>query len=387
MEAVSARGREMTRVAMGDNGRMAAVFAPIAEIERILKTIDGYVVIANINSDRQAVIGGASDAVELAMAAFQKAGYDVVPLPVSHAFHTSIVAPASEPLRRTLERLHVHAAATAGRHERGRRVLSDRVPMPCPPSSIFWRGRSPRRCSSSRDCGRCTRRARACSSRSGRRRRCTDSWRTSSASRSDVLALFTNHPKFGDIHELQPGAVRPVCRRLGRARARSRRRGARAMPAGRSDTSQPGGDYRRVPGPARDRAGSSTTATSRASCAASSSSTAIPTRFRNAMLDKHITRLVKSANGDPTFEPITQPADVLKLAARGGAFDLRAGVRHSGRPHPGARPRDPPGDRRRDRRAARRRNSAGDALQDHHQGHATAATAGVCPMPCATTPA
>ena len=30
-----------------------------------------------------------------------------MPLPVSHAFHTTIVAPASEPLRRTLERLRL----------------------------------------------------------------------------------------------------------------------------------------------------------------------------------------------------------------------------------------------------------------------------------------
>ena len=30
LEAVSARGREMTRVSMADNGRMAAVFAPLA---------------------------------------------------------------------------------------------------------------------------------------------------------------------------------------------------------------------------------------------------------------------------------------------------------------------------------------------------------------------
>src|SRR5438477_2881173 len=60
LEAVSARGREMTRVSMDDNGRMAAVFAPLEEVERILKTIGGYVVIANLNSNVQAVIGGAS---------------------------------------------------------------------------------------------------------------------------------------------------------------------------------------------------------------------------------------------------------------------------------------------------------------------------------------
>ena len=109
MEAVSARGREMTAVALGDNGGMAAVFAPLGEIERILKTIDGYVVIANVNSKSQAVIGGESKAIEQAMEAFLKAGYNAVPLPVSHAFHTSIVAGASEPLKRMLERLRLQS--------------------------------------------------------------------------------------------------------------------------------------------------------------------------------------------------------------------------------------------------------------------------------------
>src|ERR1039457_2365839 len=109
LEAVSARGRGMTQVAMDDNGRMAAVFAPLEEVERILKTIQGYVVIANVNSNKQAVVGGASKAVEEAMAAFQKAGYEVSPLPVSHAFHTSIVAGAGTPLRHVLEHLHLQS--------------------------------------------------------------------------------------------------------------------------------------------------------------------------------------------------------------------------------------------------------------------------------------
>jgi acyl transferase domain-containing protein len=109
LEAVSARGREMTRYSPADKGRMAAVFAPLKEIERILKSIDGYVVIANINSEHQSVIGGASSAVEHAMTALLNAGYEVTALPVSHAFHTSIVAPASEPLRSVLERLHLRS--------------------------------------------------------------------------------------------------------------------------------------------------------------------------------------------------------------------------------------------------------------------------------------
>jgi len=48
----------------------------------------------------------------------------------------------------------------------------------------------------------------------------------------------------------------------------------------------------------------------------------IPSELRRAMLEKHVTRLVKSDNGGPTFEYITDVGDVIKLAGRGGAFDL-----------------------------------------------------------------
>ncbi len=48
----------------------------------------------------------------------------------------------------------------------------------------------------------------------------------------------------------------------------------------------------------------------------------IPNRFRHRMLDKNITRLVKSDAGGGRFEPIDDPADVLKLAGRAGRLDL-----------------------------------------------------------------
>src|SRR5208282_5152209 len=48
----------------------------------------------------------------------------------------------------------------------------------------------------------------------------------------------------------------------------------------------------------------------------------IPSRFRQAMLDKHITRLVKSEAGEARFETSTSVSDVIRLAGRGGAFDL-----------------------------------------------------------------
>ncbi|HEY5874656.1 MAG TPA: type I polyketide synthase, partial [Ilumatobacteraceae bacterium] len=109
LEAVSARGSEMAHLTMEDNGAMAAVFAPLDEIEKIVAEAEGYVVIANVNSTSQAVIGGATAAVQAAVEQCRQRDFQTAMLPVSHAFHTSIVAPASEPLRRTLERLELRS--------------------------------------------------------------------------------------------------------------------------------------------------------------------------------------------------------------------------------------------------------------------------------------
>ncbi len=110
LEVVSNRGRAMAKVSLDDNGCMAAVSAPLEEVDRIIKSIDGYVVIANINSPLQSVIGGTTAAIDAALAAFDAAGFQGVKIPVSHAFHTRIVAPASQPLRETIARMDIHPA-------------------------------------------------------------------------------------------------------------------------------------------------------------------------------------------------------------------------------------------------------------------------------------
>ena len=48
----------------------------------------------------------------------------------------------------------------------------------------------------------------------------------------------------------------------------------------------------------------------------------IPHGLRRSMLDRHITRLVKRASGDPTFEAIDNEADVIKLAGRSAPLDM-----------------------------------------------------------------
>ncbi|MDR3574305.1 MAG: SDR family oxidoreductase [Anaerolineaceae bacterium] len=109
LQIVSARGRAMTEVASDDNGCMAAVSAPIEKVEAILAGVDGYVVIANINSPLQCVIGGSTVGVDAAIAAFMAAGFQAVKIPVSHAFHTKIVGPAGNQLRKVVAGMSVNS--------------------------------------------------------------------------------------------------------------------------------------------------------------------------------------------------------------------------------------------------------------------------------------
>ena len=107
--AVSARGREMASVKIDDPGRMAGIATNESVVQEVLAEIPGYVVSANKNCPTQTVIAGESDAVEAAIEAFRSRGVTVYPLPVSHAFHSRIVAPASKPLKKVLERLSLQA--------------------------------------------------------------------------------------------------------------------------------------------------------------------------------------------------------------------------------------------------------------------------------------
>ena len=53
------------------------------------------------------VIAGETEAMEKAIKSFADLGIQCVKLQTSHAFHSKIVAPANEPLRRFLESLEL----------------------------------------------------------------------------------------------------------------------------------------------------------------------------------------------------------------------------------------------------------------------------------------
>ena len=380
MEAVSARGREMSRVSLADKGLMVAVFAPYEEIERILKTVDGYVVIANINSEHQAVIGGATKAVQEAMEAFQKAGYEFAQLPVSHAFHTEIVAPASVPLRQMLSRLRLQspclpivANVNGEFYPTGPDVVPQMLDMLARQVASpvqFVKGLH-----TLYDAGVLV------FVEVGPKKALQGFADDVFSNRNDVVALFTNHPKFGDIVAFnqalcgmyaaglggeQPSAAVEIRTRpaISQPQAAPESAVTEASPAATAASvattpvaSTNGNAYKelgRMVADALERGGwqlsrGQQPATSFVPVTITGASlglpgterifddsnverilrgdqfiSAIPPQFRRAMVEKRIRRLVKSEKGEPTFESINDVADVIKLAGRGGAFDLQS---------------------------------------------------------------
>ena len=117
----------MASLQVGDPGLMAAVSAPLSEVEAVLAEVDGYVVIANVNSTNQVVLGGATAGVTEAIARLAERGHEAMTLPVSHAFHTEIVAAVADPLRDVLRKLTVLPAQIPVVANVDGRLLSDRA--------------------------------------------------------------------------------------------------------------------------------------------------------------------------------------------------------------------------------------------------------------------
>ena len=103
-----ARGRAMAEACPQGEGTMAAVAAGPDEVEAAL---DGMADVwsANLNSPRQTVISGRTDAVTRAVSRLADAGLDATPLPVSAAFHSPLMAAAARPLADALEAEEVRA--------------------------------------------------------------------------------------------------------------------------------------------------------------------------------------------------------------------------------------------------------------------------------------
>jgi len=89
------RGEAMAAAASGhgDAGAMAAVLADRATAEALVAATEGLV-LCNVNSPRQHVVGGSREAVDRVVRLAEERGVRVVELPVAAAFHTPAVAGA-----------------------------------------------------------------------------------------------------------------------------------------------------------------------------------------------------------------------------------------------------------------------------------------------------
>ena len=375
LRAVSARAHAMREVSIEDNGWMAAVFAPLEETQKLLERVDGYVVIANLNSHGQSVIGGATEAVREAMKILQEAGYEARRIPVSHAFHTSIVAPASEPLMRYLKKLDLHPPATPivanvtgafypmhpGVEDEMIEMLGRQVASPVQ----FVKGLK-----TLYDAG-----ARVFVE-TGPKKALRGFAEDVLGDDPEVSVLFTNHPKIGDepsfnqalcgLYAAGLGVGVPEAHAASAPEAPRSAPGAHAAPSGDGLPERPA--HPAPDAPEDDRftrlgrffadvlergmalyrdAGLEAPSSPREPVVITGAALGlpgaervfdeenlrrlldgeqfidvIPVRIREAMVDKHITRLVKSEHGGPRFEVIEDPSEVVKLAGRMGAFDL-----------------------------------------------------------------
>ncbi len=346
LEAVSAHGREMAELSVEDNGAMAAVFAPLAEIEKIVGDTDGYVVVANVNSNSQAVIGGATAAVEAAVARCLQRDFQTAMLPVSHAFHTSIVAPASEPLRRTLERLDLRAPeipivanVTGELYPMGPGVVEEMLDLLATQVAApvqFVKGLRTLYDEGARvfvEVGP---------------KKALQGFATDVLG-DDVVALATNHPKLGDTTAFNQAlcGLYAAGVGVGQAKAPSVETLApavaattpiapttpastvaeEALPASAAatvDAHGPAAEPVVITGAALGLPGAPHVfddANVARILHGEQGIDVIPTRIRHEMVDRHITRLVKGESG-ARFETIDSPAEVIKLAGRAGEFDL-----------------------------------------------------------------
>ncbi|MCX5386218.1 acyltransferase domain-containing protein [Streptomyces sp. NBC_00083] len=93
LELVSARGRAFA--AVPGAGRMVAVGGPDpAELERMVAAYGDAASVAAYNAPERIVVSGTDVAMEELAAAFERQGRPTVPLETTHAFHSTLVAPA-----------------------------------------------------------------------------------------------------------------------------------------------------------------------------------------------------------------------------------------------------------------------------------------------------
>lgn len=125
LRVVAARAEAMGRAGRSTPGRMAAVVGlPVERVAELCERSHGIVSVATVNTADQVVISGEVAAVEAVGEAARAAGARrVIPLAVSVAAHSPLMATAAEALREELARISIlsplvpYASCVSGRVE------------------------------------------------------------------------------------------------------------------------------------------------------------------------------------------------------------------------------------------------------------------------------
>ena len=342
------------------------------------------------------------------MDAFNKKGYQAQRLPVSHAFHTKIVAPAAGPLRQVLDRFDVRPP----RLPLVSNVTADFYPSePGAIKDLLCRQiASPVRWVEG------VQRLYAAGARAfvevGPKRALKGFVDDVLSDKTDVMSLFTNRPRPKEVASFNqalaglyaagygareaaavsvstvpvvrresapaPGAPAPASGTLDELRALLQKTLA-SLPAATAVRAEGPYDRNEVPLgsivisgtglglPGADKPVMDPKNAARI-LAGEQFIGPVPQRHREGMARRRITQLVKTADGSGHFQVIDDPKDVIKLAGRAGSFDLSA---EYGVPEKLVEALDSD-DPARDGRGARRAARGGDPPrpdleEDHHR--------------------
>ena len=112
LKLISARGKIMSEAKI--EGSMAAILGLSSnEVENICNNIDGVIEAVNYNEPKQTVVAGEKDAIEKSLEIFKEKGARrALPLAVSGPFHSSLMRPVAEILKKEFENYSWNDAKT-----------------------------------------------------------------------------------------------------------------------------------------------------------------------------------------------------------------------------------------------------------------------------------
>ncbi|MFA6578616.1 MAG: SDR family NAD(P)-dependent oxidoreductase [Elusimicrobiota bacterium] len=344
---VSCRAKEIASIHVKDPGKMASISWPVSKVEPVLKDIPGYVVAANKNCPIQTVLAGESQAVEEAVSRFTALGAQAQLIEVSHAFHSNIMAPAREPYARFLKTIA---------------LKSPRIPVLANVNADFFpsepdamRDLMVLQMSSPVEFIRQTERLYEDGVRVfvelGPKRALTAFVQTTLEDKPDVQIFASNHPKRGGIQEFNDLLARLDAAGVPLDIDAAASKGLGHTPAYRAWLAAPSSGER-TPGAAQESPAASAIAPSwdfydgavvvsgvaagtpgswekvfredniDALLRGQNLISRLPDEESERQIDKSILRLIKSEDGNHRFERIQSAAEVVRLAALAGEFDL-----------------------------------------------------------------